>query len=77
MARLLLLVALAALVWWLWRRLARLRDKPAAPPPPGAELMVRCAHCGLHLPRKEALAHAERWYCCEEHRLADDASRPD
>jgi len=32
--------------------------------------MVACAHCGLHLPRAEALEHAHRHYCCAEHRSA-------
>ena len=38
----------------------------------GAEIeqMVACAHCGLHLPRAEALEHAHRHYCCAEHRSA-------
>jgi uncharacterized protein len=33
-----------------------------------AQAMVSCATCGLHLPRQEALAKDERYYCCEEHR---------
>ena len=32
-------------------------------------LMVRCARCGLHLPRDEALpGAADGFYCSEEHR---------
>lgn len=38
--------------------------EPAAP-----ESMVRCAHCGLHLPRSEALTLPDgRAYCCAAHR---------
>jgi len=76
MARLLILIAFAALAWWLWRRITRPRRQSATPPTP-AEPMVRCAHCGLHLPRKEALAEDERWYCSEAHRDADRSSRAD
>jgi uncharacterized protein len=35
-----------------------------------AESMVRCAHCGVHIPVSEALGHpAEAVFCSEEHRL--------
>jgi uncharacterized protein len=29
--------------------------------------MVRCAHCGVHLPREEALADGRLWYCSQAH----------
>lgn len=29
--------------------------------------LVRCAHCGLHLPRAEAVGAGGRLYCSEEH----------
>lgn len=35
-----------------------------------SSLMVRCDHCGLHLPENEALVSGERYFCCEEHRMA-------
>jgi len=31
------------------------------------EAMVRCAHCGIHLPRSEALMQHGQLWCCEEH----------
>jgi len=32
-----------------------------------AEAMVACAHCGIYLPRSEALVlHGQTW-CCREH----------
>ncbi len=40
-----------------------------------AEDMVRCEHCGTHLPLSEALQKDGRHYCCQEHLKADDASR--
>jgi uncharacterized protein len=37
---------------------------------PRSEAMVKCAHCGVHLPRGEALAARGRHYCSLEHRDA-------
>lgn len=34
----------------------------------GAELMVRCAHCGVYVPISEAVNDAGVEYCCEDHR---------
>ncbi|ARP89132.1 hypothetical protein CAL14_01490 [Bordetella genomosp. 9] len=36
---------------------------PAGPP----EQMVRCAHCGIHLPRSEATLIGGRIWCSQEH----------
>lgn len=39
------------------------KNKAAATP----ESMVRCAHCGIHMPRSEALLlHGKTW-CSKEH----------
>nr|WP_249204718.1 PP0621 family protein [Achromobacter sp. Marseille-Q0513] len=56
-------------------RMAAARDaRPASPPPKppaqpggGAEAMVRCAHCGIHLPRSEALLQNGRTWCSADH----------
>ncbi|CAD5379762.1 conserved hypothetical protein [Pseudomonas sp. OF001] len=71
MARLLSLIALLAIAWWLWRRFTR----PQRPQPPAAakaQPMVRCAQCGVHVPRAEALAHDNRWYCSRAHLEQDN-----
>ncbi|AOB29706.1 hypothetical protein AKI39_01935 [Bordetella sp. H567] len=39
----------------------------AAPRPVPAEQMVRCAHCGIHLPRSEAALIGGRTWCSQEH----------
>ena len=45
---------------------------------PPQQDMVACAHCGLHLPRSDALvqntAAQARYYCCEQHRAHDSDS---
>ncbi len=35
--------------------------------PPPLESMVRCAHCGIHLPRSEALLQNGQTWCSAEH----------
>lgn len=32
--------------------------------------MVRCVHCGVHLPVSESLLSNGQYYCSEAHRLA-------
>jgi len=51
-----------------WR--AGRRAGPASQPrtEDGGETMVRCDQCGLNLPKSEALADDDRWYCSDAHR---------
>ena len=72
---LVLLVIVIAVGIWRSRRRSERQDaqRPTRRPHNPAQLpqdMVACAHCGLHLPRAEALEHAHRHYCCAEHRSA-------
>jgi uncharacterized protein len=71
MGRLFILIVLVLVAVWLVRRaLARLnepeggsnRDSTAV-----RDELVRCAHCGLLLPRAEARQSAGAIYCSEEH----------
>ncbi len=34
------------------------------------EEMVRCAHCGVHLPRSDALKQDEQFWCSTDHAKA-------
>lgn len=62
--RLIILIALVATVFWLWRKLTRKAPaKPDEPAPP----MVRCARCGVHVPQKQALQADQQWYCSQAH----------
>jgi len=69
--RLLILFIVIALLVWLLRRALR------RPQPPPRELhgrMLRCAHCGLHVPADEAVMDGDTPYCCADHRQAGPQS---
>jgi uncharacterized protein len=67
-SKLLLLVIAAAVIYFLVTGYARKRGRPS--PAAQSESMVACAHCGLNVPRGEALESAGRFFCSEEHRRA-------
>ena len=79
----LLVLAVLWVAIWLWRKnrreemreaereqkAARAQRPPAAPAAPHA--MLRCAHCGVHLPASDAIAGpGEAVYCRAAHRQA-------
>jgi uncharacterized protein len=69
MGRLLVLIALIVLALWLVRRALK-PPKPRADVPQKKAIegeLVACAHCGLNLPRGEALPAGDALYCSEEH----------
>jgi uncharacterized protein len=66
--RYLLLLAVVVLAVWLVRRaLTRPKDAAPQPPAPSQGNLVKCAHCGTHLPLAEARAVGDRVYCSDEH----------
>lgn len=83
MAKFLLLLALAIVVYLIVSRARRQGEQPReerrpAPPPSIPEDMVRCAVCGVHLPRSEGFASRGRFYCSDEHlRLSGQRERKD
>ncbi|WP_424858731.1 MULTISPECIES: PP0621 family protein [unclassified Tepidimonas] len=73
----LLVIAVVVLgyVWWRHQRQISPRERAAQRPPsapasgpatPAA--MVRCRHCGVHLPASDAVRGALGPYCGDEHR---------
>ena len=78
MKLLLVLLAVLALLWLLrgsmHRRMPPSGGKPAAPPAP--QPMLRCALCGMHLPRDEALPGRGGVFCDDAHRAAFEKSHP-
>lgn len=66
---LVLVIAVALVVIFVKRWLANANAKRARTPRrEGSQRMVRCQHCGLHVPEAEAIADQGRFYCSEEHR---------
>lgn len=67
---LVLAVLVLGWVWWRQQRVGR-RPPPAAPPPPAPpapQPMLRCRHCGVHIPAAEATRGHLGPYCSDEHR---------
>lgn len=69
MGKLLLVALVILVVFWILKAYRKHVERPSsAHPAPTVEDMVRCAHCGIHVPRSESLSSGERHYCSEEHR---------
>ena len=79
MSRLLILVVIAVVVYWLfksYRRKIREESEHDGSAPGQAEDMVCCAHCGVHLPKRESLAADGKFYCSDAHRRTQ-AGKPE
>ena len=72
MSRLLLLVVIFAVIYWLFKSYRRQmrKDQSSGEMPGQAEDMVRCVHCGVHLPKRESIVVGGEYYCSEAHRRA-------
>lgn len=70
MGKLILLVLGAFIVYWLLKSYGRgiQNAQPPKPKEEGPEDMVRCAHCGVHLPKSESILSRGAFYCSDEHR---------
>lgn len=66
MSRIFFLLAIVVTVYLLLKSYR----KPAAKldEPKGAEDMVRCAQCGVHMPKSESILAGGNFYCSNEHR---------
>lgn len=71
--RLLFWIILIAAAFWLWRRLTS-KPKSTHQPQQKTLPMVRCAECGVHLPREQALQNHDQWYCSQAHLEQDNTS---
>ncbi|MBI3901531.1 MAG: hypothetical protein HY306_01080 [Nitrosomonadales bacterium] len=67
MSRLLFLAVVIFVVYWLLKSYRKQLSREDAAPAP-AEDMVRCAQCGVHLPKRESLLAGGKYFCGEEHR---------
>ncbi|MDO9064723.1 MAG: PP0621 family protein [Sulfuricella sp.] len=65
----LILLALAAwVVYRLVKSYGRRAKREDAPKNETGEDMVRCAHCGVHLPKSESTVSRGEFFCTNEHR---------
>ncbi|MBM3341558.1 MAG: hypothetical protein FJY56_05540 [Betaproteobacteria bacterium] len=67
MGKYLVLIVIALLVYWLVRSKLRRKGR-GGQHKTITDDMVRCAQCGVALPRGESLAARELYFCCVEHR---------
>ncbi len=67
MVRLLFWIALIAAAFWLWRKFKAGNAAPRDASPENTLKMVRCAHCGVHVPNDRALRRGNEWYCSSTH----------
>jgi uncharacterized protein len=66
MIKILVIIAILAIVYWVLRSYGRsLSKRPATP---AGEDMVRCVQCGVHLPKSESLTVQGNFFCSEAHR---------
>lgn len=72
----LIVLLVVVVAGWLLLR-SRKRDLPSRRGTAADALpdeMVQCRHCGVHLPRAEAVGEGSTVYCSEAHRLAGPRS---
>ena len=67
MIRLIFWIAIVFAVLWLWRKIKPAPQRPGRPGEAQPLLMVRCAHCGVHLPQNRAIGTGNQWYCSQAH----------
>jgi uncharacterized protein len=68
LAKLILLVFGLLVVYWILKSYRRRAGRGGAAAPGRGEDMVRCARCGVHLPRSESIMARGAFYCSPEHR---------
>ena len=78
--RILLLIGAIVGVFMIVRTLLRSQGHKSTEEPERIKeqgTVVRCAHCGVHIPQFEAYRSGKRMYCSRDHALADNASSND
>ncbi len=82
MGKYLLLLVGVLVVYWMVRSSLRRRSRverqnELTGAGADTEKMVRCAECGVHLPRGESLVVRGQFYCCASHQQRHDPGAPD
>ena len=67
MGKLFFLIIIAGLIYWVIKN--RQPKKEKTEELESYEDTVSCSHCGVHLPKSEAInSHENKYFCCAEHR---------
>lgn len=68
----LVVILVIAVVGWIMLRGGSRKPPPKrrARPAAGPQTMAVCDHCGVHLPRADAVVAANGVYCSDAHRIA-------
>lgn len=67
--KILLLLGIGFVVWAVFRAYQRSLNNPTTPArSQTVEDMVKCAHCGVNLPRSEAIYSGGAFFCTPEHK---------
>ena len=63
------ILLLAIAVWLIFKVLKQYTQSvnKTEEPQSASEDMVKCAHCGIHLPKSDSLLIKGEFFCCEAH----------
>ena len=70
LSRLLFFIVVMVVVYRLLKSYRKQLSSEEEIAPSEAEDMVRCVHCGVHLPKREGIMAGNEYYCSEAHRRA-------
>lgn len=65
MSRLIFIVAIVAVIYWLYR--SYVRQAPRHDASTSSQDMVACVHCGVNLPKSESVLVDGKYYCSTAH----------
>jgi uncharacterized protein len=66
----LVLLVVVVFVWLMLRGRGRHKASRGTAPNVRPQAIVECDHCGVHLPRSDAVLDRSGSYCCDAHKLA-------
>ena len=68
MGKLIFYIIIAILIYWIIKN-RQPKEEKTETLLESSEDMVSCTHCGVHLPKSEAItSHNNQYFCCTEHR---------
>ena len=68
MTKILVIVLGLFIAYWILKSYKKKSEKRGDADAASSEDMVRCAQCGVHLPRSESITSQSAFYCSADHR---------